>query len=48
MRKSVTLGLLALLFGLLLGSTAVYAGNEASCEPLKDDASKGLYGLCIA
>jgi hypothetical protein len=29
-------------------ASPVFAGNELECEPLKDGASKGLYGLCIA
>ena len=46
MRKLISLGLLAIVLSLV--AIPVFAGNELECEPLKDGASKGLYGLCIA
>jgi len=46
MRKLISLGLLAIVLSLV--ASPVFAGNEPLCELLKDGASKGLYGLCIA
>jgi len=46
MRKLYRLGMLTILLSLV--ASPVFAGNEPLCEPLKDGASKGLYGLCIA
>jgi len=46
MRKLISLGLLAIVLSLV--ASPVFAGKEPLCEPLKEDASKGLYGLCIA
>jgi len=45
MNKLVSLGLLALSFGVFSGS--VLAGNVGVCEELKG-GTPGLYGLCIA
>ena len=47
MRKLISLAAIATLLGML--ASPVMAGQEESdiCEPLKD-ATKGLYGLCIA
>ena len=46
MRKLYRLGMLTILLSLV--ASPVFAGNEPLCEPLKEGASKGLYGLCIA
>ena len=44
MRKIVTLGLLALVLGLV--SSSLFAGNVDACEAIKGE--KSLYGLCNA
>jgi hypothetical protein len=46
MRKSVSLGLLALSVGFFADSA--FAGNTEECEPLKQSGQKSLYGLCVA
>jgi hypothetical protein len=46
MCKLYRLGMLTILLSLV--ASPVFAGNEPLCDPLKDGASKGLYGLCIA
>ncbi len=46
MRKLISSGVLAVLLSML--ANTVFAGNVEECEALKDGASPGLYGLCIA
>jgi hypothetical protein len=46
MRELISFGALAVLMSVLASS--VFGGNVEECEVLKDGATKGLYGLCIA